>query len=322
MKAIRVSSFGGPEELKLVSDVPVPSVSSGQVLVKIKAAGVNPVDTYIATGKYGIKPALPYTPGSDGAGVVHSVGKDVTNVKEGDRVYVGGSLTGTYSEFALCNASSVHLMPDSVSFSQGAAIYIPYYSAYRALFQSIHTKAGETVLVHGASGGVGIAAVQLAKAYGMIVLGTAGTAEGEKAVKQAGASQVFNHRQDGYVQNILDATGGRGVDVIVEMLASASLSKDLKLVANKGRIAVVGSRGTIKINPRETMAKECSIVGVLLPRASKDEMNEMSSAIAAGLQAGFLSPIVGHEYQLSQASDAHRDIEEGKGAKGKLVLLT
>lgn len=321
MKAIRVLSFGGPEVLKFVSDVPVPSVSSGQVLVKIKAAGVNPVDTYIRSGTYARKPTLPYTPGSDGAGVVHTVGEDVKQVKEGDRVYVCGSLTGTYAEFALCNASSVHLMRDSVSFSQGAAIYVPYYTAYRALFQRLHAKAGETVLIHGASGGVGLAAVQLAKAYGMKVLGTAGTAEGEEVVKQAGASQVFNHRQDGYVQNILDATDARGADVIVEMLANASLSKDLKLVANKGRIGVVGNRGTIEINPRETMAKESNIIGVMLGQASEGERHEMTYAISVGLQAGFLSPVVGHEYQLSQASDAHRDIIEGKGAKGKLVLL-
>ncbi|KAJ7383294.1 hypothetical protein OS493_029259 [Desmophyllum pertusum] len=292
MRGIRVLSFGGPEVLKLVSDAPVLSVSSGQVLVQIKAAGVNPVDTYIRSGTYARKPALPYTPGSDGAGVVHSVGEGVKQVKEGDRVYICGSLTGTYAEFALCNASSVHSMPDNVSFSQGAAIYVPYFTAYRALFQRLHAKAGETVLVHGASGGVGLAAVQLAKAYGMKVLGTAGTAEGEKVVKQAGASQVFNHRHDGYIQNILDATGGHGADVIVEMLANVSLTKDLQLVANKGRIGVVGNRGTIEINPRDTMAKESSIVGVMLGQASEGERQEMISAITAGLQAGFLSPIV------------------------------
>lgn len=322
MKAIRVLSFGGPEVLKLMSDVQVPSASNGQVLVKIKAAGINPVDTYIRSGIYARKPALPYTPGSDGAGVVHSVGADVTQVKEGDRVYVCGSITGTYAEFALCNSSNVHLLPENISFSQGAAIYVPYYTAYRALIQRLHGKAGETVLVHGASGGVGIATVQLAKAYGLKVLGTAGTAEGEVAVKQAGASEVFNHREDGYVHRILDATGGCGADVIVEMLANVSLAKDLQLVASKGRIGVVGNRGTIEINPRETMAKESSIVGIMLGQASEEEKQEMTAAIAAGLNAGFLSPVVGHEYSLDQASEAHRDIIESKGAKGKLVLLT
>jgi len=321
MRAIRVSSFGGPEVLKLLADVPVPSVSSGQVLVKIAAAGVNPVDTYIRSGTYARKPALPYIPGSDGAGVVHSVGEGVKQVKEGDRVFVCGSISGTYAEFTLCSANNVQLLPDNISFSQGAAIYVPYYTAYRALFQRLHAKAGETVLIHGASGGVGLAAVQLATAYGLRVLGTAGTSEGEKAVKQAGASLVFNHRQDGYIQNILDATDGRGADVIVEMLANASLTKDLQLVALKGRIGVVGNRGTIEINPRETMAKESSIIGVMLVHATESEKQEMTSAIAAGLQAGILSPIVGQEYQLSQAPDAHRDIIEGKGAKGKVVLI-
>lgn len=322
MKAIRVLSFGGPEVLKFMSDVKVPSVSNGQVLVKIKAIGINPVDTYIRSGTYARKPDLPYTPGSDGAGVVHSVGADVTQVKEGDRVYVCGSITGTYAEFALCNSSNVHLLPENISFSQGAAIYVPYYTAYRALIQRLHAKAGETVLVHGASGGVGIAAVQLAKAYGLRVLGTAGTTEGEEAVKQAGASEVFNHREDGYVQRILDTTGGHGADVIVEMLANVSLAKDLQLVANKGRIGVVGNRGTIEINPRETMAKESSIVGVMLGKAGEEEKQEITAAIAAGLKAGFLSPVVGHEYSLHQASEAHRDIIESKGARGKLVLLT
>lgn len=321
MRAIRVSSFGGPEVLKLIADVPVPTVSKGQVLVKIGAAGVNPVDTYIRTGTYARKPTLPYTPGSDGAGVIHSVGEGVKQIKEGDRVFVCGSISGTYAEYALCNATSVNHLPESISFSQGAAIYVPYYTAYRALFQRLHAKAGETVLIHGASGGVGLAAVQLARAYGIKVIGTAGTSEGENAVKKAGASLVFNHRQDGYVQNILDATDGHGADVIVEMLANASLTKDLQLAAVKGRIGVVGNRGTIEINPRDTMAKESSIIGVMLGRATEEEKQEMTAAIMAGLQAGFLSPIVGREYQLSQAADSHRDIIESQGAKGKLVLI-
>lgn len=321
MRAIRVSSFGGPEVLKLLIDVPVPHVSSGQVVVKIGAAGVNPVDTYIRSGAYARKPSLPYTPGTDGAGVVHSVGEGVKQLKEGDWVYVCGSISGTYAEYALCNAHSIHPLPDNISFSQGAAIHVPYYTAYRALFQRLQAKAGETVLIHGASGGVGLAAVQLASAYGMKVIGTAGTTEGENVVKQAGASLVFNHRQDGYVQQILDATDGRGADVIVEMLANVSLTKDLELVAIKGRIGIVGNRGTIEINPRDTMAKESSIIGVSLFLATETERQETAAAVAAGLQAGFLKPIVGQEYQLSQASDAHRDIIEGRGAKGKVVLV-
>ncbi|XP_068694557.1 quinone oxidoreductase-like isoform X1 [Montipora foliosa] len=321
MRAIRVSSFGGPEVLKLLSDVSVPSVSSGQVVVKIGAAGVNPVDTYIRSGGYARKPALPYTPGSDGAGVVHSVGDGVKQFKEGDRVYLCGSISGTYAEYALCNAHTVHPLPDNLSFSQGAALYVPYYTAYRALIQRLRAKAGETVLIHGASGGVGLAAVQLASAYGMKVLGTAGSSEGEEAVKQAGASLVFNHRKDGYVQMILDATGGRGADVIIEMLANASLTKDLQLVALKGRIGIVGNRGTIEINPRETMAKESSIVGVMLGHATEDEKQDIAAAVGAGLQKGFLSPVVGKEYDLSQAAEAHKDIIENKGAKGKLVLI-
>lgn len=321
MRAIRVSSFGGPEVLKLLADVPVPSVSNGQVLVKIGAAGINPVDTYIRSGGYARKPALPYTPGSDGAGVVHCVGDEVKQFKEGDRVYVCGSISGTYAEYTLCNSLHVYALPSHLSFSQGAAIYVPYYTAYRALIQRLKAKAGETVLIHGASGGVGLAAVQLASMYGMKVLGTAGSSDGEKAVKQAGASMVFNHRQDGYVQKILDGTDGHGADVIIEMLANVSLAKDLQLVALKGRIGIVGNRGTIEINPRETMAKESSIVGVMLGHATESERQEMAAAIGAGLQKGILNPVVGKEYELSKAPEAHKDIIENSGAKGKLVLV-
>src|SRR5437016_552126 len=156
MRAIRVHQFGGPEQLKL-EDVPELRAGPGQVLVKIHAAGVNPFDTYIRTGTYAIKPQLPYTPGADAAGVVASVGDEVKRVKAGDRLYCAGTLTGAYAEQALCLESQVHPLPSNVSFQQGAAVGVPYATAYRALFQRARALPAETVLVHGASGGVGLA---------------------------------------------------------------------------------------------------------------------------------------------------------------------
>jgi len=151
MKAIRVHEFGGPEVLQL-QEAPRPQPGPGEVLVRMHAPGVNPVETYIRAGTYARLPALPYTPGNDGAGVVEQIGDSVTEFKPGDHVYTAGSLSGTYAEFALCGIEQVHCLPKNVSFAQGAAMGTPYATAYRGLFQRADGKPGETVLVHGASG--------------------------------------------------------------------------------------------------------------------------------------------------------------------------
>ncbi len=176
MQAIRVHQFGGPEVMKL-EEVPDPKPSLGQVLVRLHAVGVNPVDTYVRAGTYTIKAALPFTPGSDGAGVIEAVGDGVKQWKRGDRVYIFGTVdgvrAGAYAQLAVCEASQVHSLADKATFAQGAAIGVPYSTAYRALFQKAQAVPGETVFIHGASGGVGIAAVQLAVARELRVIGTA-----------------------------------------------------------------------------------------------------------------------------------------------------
>src|SRR3989454_12139266 len=161
MKAILVREFGGTEVLKL-EEVPTPKAAAGQVLVRIHAAGVNPYDTYMRAGTYAVKPPLPYTPGSDGAGVIEAVGEGVKMVKVGDRVYTAKTVTGAYAEYALALEEQVHPLPARVNFSQGAGVWVPYGTAYHALFHSAKAHASEAVLVHGASGGVGTAAVQMA----------------------------------------------------------------------------------------------------------------------------------------------------------------
>jgi NADPH2:quinone reductase len=160
MKAILVHQFGGPEVLKF-EEVPTPKPGAGQVLVRIRTAGVNPYDTYMRAGTYAIKPPLPYTPGSDGAGVVEAIGEGVKKVKPGDRVYTAKTVTGAYAEYALTLEEQVHALPEKISFGQGAGVWVPYGTAYHALHHSAQARASETVLVHGASGGVGIAAVQM-----------------------------------------------------------------------------------------------------------------------------------------------------------------
>jgi NADPH2:quinone reductase len=319
MRAIRVGAFGGPEELKL-EEIPTPIPAAGQVLVHVRAAGVNPYDTYMRAGTYAVKPPLPYTPGSDAAGVVESVGPGVTKVKPGDRVYTAKTISGAYAEYALALEEQVELLPEEVSFAQGAGVWVPYGTAYHALVQTAQARAGETLLVHGASGGVGTAAVQLARAIGLTVYGTAGTEKGLELVKREGAQHVFNHTKAGYEEEILKSTGGRGVDIIVEMLANVNLPKDLKLLAMNGRVIVIGNRGETTINPRDLMLRRGSIRAFSLWAVTPEETKAILAGISAGLSNGTLNPVVGKEIPLAEAARAHKEILE-PGAAGKIVLI-
>ena len=320
MKAIRVNEFGGPEVLRL-EEVATPRPAPGEVLVRIHAIGVNPVETYIRAGTYARLPALPYTPGNDGAGVVEQIGHSVTEFKPGDHVYTAGSLSGTYAEFALCRTDQAHRLPENASFAQGAAMGTPYATAYRGLFQRAEAKPGETVLVHGASGGVGTAAVQLARARGLRVFGTAGSDEGRKLVREQGAHEVFDHRAPDHFEQIMNATNERGVDVIVELLANVNLGKDLTILAKGGRVAIVGSRGRVEIDPRDTMQRDIDLRGMVLPNTPPAEMASIHAALVAGLENGTLRPVIGKEFPLAAAVQAHRAVTESR-ALGKVVLVT
>ena len=320
MKAIRVHKFGGPEVLQYETNVPIPKVESGTVLLRVRAVGINPVDTYIRAGSYPRKPSLPFIPGWDCAGVVEEVGAGVTRFKKGDRVYSGRVTSGAYAEYAVTSASVVQPLPEKLSFEQGAALPIPYYTAYRALCIRARAKPGETVLVHGASGGVGVAAVQIARSYGMKVLGTAGSQRGLEVASQAGAHFVFNHAQDNYTEAMkAEAEKLGGIDVIIENAAHFNLGKDLTILARGGRVAIVGSRGPVEVNPRDTMSREADIVGVMLMNASEEEERETYAAVQGGMEMGWLRPIIGKEFPLKEAAQAQQEVIAGK-ALGKMVL--
>ena len=319
MKSIRVHVFGDPEVLKL-EEVPEPKPGPGQVAVRIKAAGVNPLDTYIRAGAYARKPDLPYTPGSDAAGVVEAVGEGITRLKKGDRVYTIGTQTGAYAEAAVCAEAHVFPLPASLSFAQGAGVHVAYYTAYRALFFRAQAQAGETVLVHGASGGVGIAAVQFARAAGLAVIGTGGSEAGRRLIVEQGAHQALDHKASDYLEKGVALTGGRGFDVILEMLANVNLGKDLGALAFGGRVVVIGSRGPVEINPRDAMSRDAAVLGMLIMNASEKELAGMHAAIQAGLENGTLRPVVGQVIPLAEAPRAHRAVLE-PGAHGKIVLI-
>src|SRR3954468_15175068 len=318
MKAIRVHQVGGPEVLKL-EEVPDPRPAAGQVVVAVRAVGVNPVDTYVRSGRYNQKD-FPYTPGADAAGVVESVGSGVRSFKPGDRVYTAGSLTGAYAQKTLATESQVHPLPAKVTFPQGAALGVPYATAYRALHHRAQARPAETVLIHGASGGGGTAALQLARAAGMVVVGTGGTDRGRRLVADNGAHHVLDHTSPNYLDDLTKLTDGRGVDVVIEMLANVNLDKDLNVLAKRGRIVVVGSRGRIEIDPRGTMKNDADIRGMTLFNATEAELKEIHAALVAGLENGTLRPVIGKELPLSEAPQAHEAVMH-PGAHGKIVLV-
>jgi NADPH2:quinone reductase len=320
MKAIRVGEFGGPGVLQL-QDVPDLQPGKDQVVVRVQAAGVNPVETYVRTGTYAIKPNLPWTPGSDGAGEIIALGEGVSQWKVGARVYTSGSVSGTYAQQCLCEVADVHPLPENVSFAQGAAVGVPYATAHRALFGRARAQAGETVFVHGASGGVGLAAVQLARDAGLTVIGSAGSKRGRELVLQQGAHYVVDHHAEDYLQELLGINCGRGPDIILEMLANENLAKDLSVIAKRGRIVVIGNRGSIEINPRSLMAREADVLGMVLFNMTPEEKRATYAALDAGLESGVLRPVVDREFPLAAAPQAHEAVIQGD-SHGKIVLTT
>jgi len=319
MKRIRVYECGKPEVMVL-EDASEPKPEAGQIVVQIHAIGVNPVDTYIRAGGPGYAPNLPYTPGSDAAGIVAAVGAGVTGIAVGDRVYCAGTLSGAYAEKAVCTPAQIHPLPEQVSFAQGAAVPIPYATAYRALFHRANAKPGEVVLVHGASGGVGSAAIQIARAAGMTAIGTAGTARAQQLVLEQGAHQVVDHHNPDHGKQVLEFTKGQGVDVILEMLANVNLGADLSILARGGRVVVIGSRGDVQITPRDLMRREAAIFGMVLMNATPAELTSIHAFLVAGLEHKILRPVVGKELPLAEAAQAHHLVMESS-AFGKIVLI-
>lgn len=318
MRCISVSEFGGPEVMRLLSGMPTPIPKAKQVLVNVKAAGVNPVDTYIRSGFYAAKPKLPYTPGKDGAGFIQQVGENVTKVKKGDRVWFLGSVTGSYAEYCICHEDNIGQLPNNVSFEDGAMIGTPYLTAYRALFQRGKLKRGETVFIHGASGGVGTAAVQICNSYGIRVLATAGSVEGEQMLRSMGVAKVYNHRKEDYLEKVKE--DGEQINVIIEMLANVNLLEDLKIISIHGRIVIVGSRGPIEIDPRLIMSSEVSVMGVMLVKSTLAEKEEQINFINEGFIAGWLKPVLWKILEVEFAKDSHHEIIKNNGAKGQIVL--
>lgn len=320
MQAIRVHQTGDPDVLTL-EEIPDPQPSAGQVVVKIYAAGVNPVETYRRAGKAPYDLGIfPYTPGSDGAGEIAAIGPDVEGWSVGDRVYLCAPKgSGTYAEMTLCNASDVYRLPDNVSYAKGAALGVPYATAHRALFGRAGAKAGEFVFIHGATGGVGVAAIQLALAAGLKVGGSAGSSQGEEFLESLGLRYTTNHNAPNYLSDVLGMTCGAGCDIILEMLANQNLGQDPEVLAPFGRIVVIGNRGTVEVNPRDWMSRDATIHAMTLFNTTPQQRAEIHQELVQGLEKGQLNPIIGQEFSLEQAPQAHTAVMES-GSRGKIIL--
>ncbi|XP_066908784.1 zeta-crystallin [Halyomorpha halys] len=330
MKAVLLKEYGSPDVLKL-DRVPIPNKGNSEVLVKVQAAGINPVDLYMREGAFMSLPPLPTILGKEVSGIVEEVGPDVKLFKIGDRVACCLPRDGGYAEYVTCNEKYLIPLSDKLTFPQGATLYVAYFVAYRALLTKCRIKKGEHLLVHGGSGGVGIAAIQIAKSKGLKVSATAGTAKGLEMMKAIGADQVFNHKEKGYLLKMYASTGGKGYDIILENCADINLAKDFDILSVNGRIAVVGTKGQIRqapdkpklisINPRSLIYTEGKIHGINLVRMTEEEFNEARTTVVNGVEEGWLKPIIGKEYALNQAPLAHKQLlSENIGSRGKIVF--
>jgi len=316
--AVRVPAAGPSSIMRLETLPPLAYPSRGEIAVLVKYSGVNPVETYIRSGAYASVPPYPFTPGGCCSGIVTSVGEGVEKFSIGDRIYSARTVSGSYAERALINASFAWHLPSSIGFAEGAALGVPYHTAYRAVFTKARLKRNQTILVHGASGAVGVACVQMAKSAGCRVIGSAGSEAGRKAISEY-CDVVVSH---GDINRVLEFTNGTGVDAIIEMAAHKNLGADLKMLATGGTVVVVGSRGPIEVNPRDVMSRESTITAVMLWHAKPREFDEAAEYIADGLKSCKLKPLVGQIFEgLEKAADAHDEvIEHVKGTVGKIVI--
>lgn len=324
MNAIVVNEFGGPEKLQYKS-IPKPKVGPNQVMIEVKAIGVNPNESYVLTGNYNLyRPNLPFIPGFDAAGIIVEVGPSVTQYRVGDRVFLGSfkklDQSGTYAEYIVVDEDVVISLADNASYEEGAALGIPAFTAYHVLFQRAKIREKETLFIHGASGGVGTLAVQMAKAKGLTVIGSSSTEEGRQAILDNGADFAVDHLTDDSLDEFLQLTQGEGPDVIVEFLANENLEIDLKAIKTKGRIVVVGARDTIEISPRLILSRNIDILGASLPNLTDAEYAAAQEEINTMIKSGKLQPVIGEKIPLKNAQEVLSTITSRTG-RGKSILI-
>ena len=322
MKAVQLQKFGGPEVLEMVEiDRPVPT--GREVLIEIKAIGVNYADTARREGQYVVKTPLPFIPGAEIAGVVTAIGEKVTGVKPGMRV-VTLIESGGYSEFALADETSLIPIPEQLDFQNAAALPLQGLSAYHVLKTMGRLEKGETVLVHAAAGGVGTLSVQLAKLFGAgKIIATASSPEKLVLARKMGADVLINYSESNWVEQVLEATGGKGVDVALEMVGGEVFNKTLKCLATFGRLVVFGAASgeQSRMYPSSLMARNQSVIGFFLPQIMrKPELLQHSLVeLLTYLGEGKLKLTIGGVFPLEEAANVHELLQSRK-TSGKLLL--
>jgi NADPH2:quinone reductase len=322
MKAIRIRETGGPEVMHL-EEIETPTPQAGEILVKVAAAGINYADLAQRAGAYLTRTRTPMTLGSEIAGTVATFGPGVTSPVEGTRVIA--FTQGGYAEYAIAQATMVIPIPPGIDFTHAAALPLQGITAYQLLRESARIQPGESVLVHAAAGGVGTLAVQLARLIGAgTVIGTASNAHKLDLVRRLGADVAINYTEQNWVEQAMNATGGKGVDIILEMVGGQIADQSLQCLAPFGRMVVYGAAsGQItQFSGIQLMYKNQAIIGYWLASQLR-RPERIAQAVMDLMQyviSGKLEVVVGQTFPLAEAAEAHRAIAERK-TTGKVVLL-
>jgi NADPH2:quinone reductase len=321
VKQIQFDKLGGPEVLKLV-DAPKPEVKPGTVLIKNHAVGINFADTLFRQGQYATAPQLPDTPGLECAGVIEAVGEGVSGLSVGMRVAAIGAKA--YSEYCIARASQVIPLPDFVSFEEGAAFPIQVLTAWHILHSSHNTGAGQTVVVHSAAGGVGIVAVQIAKAAGARVIGTVSSAAKAKLAKEYGADDVVNYDTEDFAAEVMKLTDKRGADLILDAVGKPTFEKGLTCLAPMGHLVLYGRAGgpPDPLNVFKLFQRSTKVSGFMLNQnhVGAERWRKGIEDSFRLMKEGKLKLLIGKKFPLVEAAEAHRFMES-RGSTGKLVLI-
>lgn len=322
MKAIRIHETGGPEVMHL-EEIEKPVPQAGEVLIQVAAAGINYADLAQRQGTYLTRTRVPLTPGLEVAGTVVELGPGVTEPAVGTRVAAFGN--GGYAEYATAPAAMVLPLPPELDFVRAAAFPVQGITAYQLLHDSARLEAGESVLVHAAAGGVGTLAVQLARLLGAgKVLGTASSAEKLELIRRLGADAAFDYTTETWVEQVKQATGGKGADIILEMVGGEISQQSLRCLAAYGRMVIYGAASgqAAQFTGVQLMYKNQAIIGYWLSAqmGRPDRIAQAARALMQYLAAGQLEIVVGQTFPLAEAAAAHRAIAE-RGTTGKVVLL-
>ena len=323
MRAVHIARPGGPEVLEPVT-MPVPQPRSGEILVKVAAAGVNRPDVLQRLGKYPLPPGADPLPGLEVAGTVAALGEGAARFGIGDRVM---ALThgGGYAEYCRVHESHCLPVPDGFSFTMAAAVPEAFFTVHYNLFMRAGLAAGETLLVHGGSSGIGTSAIQLAVSNGVTVVTTAGSDDKCRFCEELGAAHAVNYRQGDWAQAVRERLGGRGVDVVLDMVAGPYMQKNIGLLERDGRYVIIaflqGSKGELDL--RAVLGKRLTITGSLLRPQTVEEKSAIRESLERHvlplLESGAVQPVIDSTFALADAASAHARMESSRHM-GKIVL--